>query len=577
MKKRLPIALALFLGLGTTVTAQELTLNNALPVNTQIQADTLANGDQAHSVYKVEAGTYYYFDGSLECDFDLVIEGPDNGWILHDPTPPIFFQTPALDGTNAGRDMINLNQGGSVELRNILLTGLFPNDINISSYVRNFAGYKIVWDNCVFTDHRDHATRSTGPTEEITITNCVFINMDRRGSSPFGGMPFRLDAACTQLTFENNTVVNGARLFGNGGDFITSKMTEIHNTILNQQVNGHEIHWLEGLQANNIYYNWSWRGRNLRTNGYEAPFTTFETYANIATHLDSLSLYEGRNLFYLDPAFPDYWTNTINTMFANDSDKVIQCFLWNADVDTTILEDDNFTIGKNYWQFDPMFANNESQIDSMLGWCLANWVPAVTHYPDWRVTSPVTWNSDGTPNFNWPPTWDLTYSNTYLQTAGTDGLPLGDLNWYPSAKADYLANRDQYIAALRDSMTNATDVYIPGDSASALITQTTSVEEYYDSIIPSEFSLEQNYPNPFNPTTNIVFNLTKLADVKLTVYTLLGQRIAILVDNEKRAAGRHTVQWDGRDDAGNFISSGVYIYKIEVGNIAQTKKMVLMK
>ncbi len=102
MKKLLPIVLVLFLGLGTTVTAQELTLDNTKAVNTQIQADTLANGSQAHSIYKVEAGTYYYFDGSLECDFDLVIEGPDNGWILHDATPPIFFQTPSAAGTNVG-------------------------------------------------------------------------------------------------------------------------------------------------------------------------------------------------------------------------------------------------------------------------------------------------------------------------------------------------------------------------------------------------------------------------------------------------------------------------------------------
>ena len=111
MNKLFTIFLGLFLGLGI-VMAQEMTLNNALPVNTQIQADTLADGSQAHSLYKVESGTYYYFDGSLECDFDLVIEGPDNGWIGQDATPPVMFQTPSGEGT--ARDMINLNDGGSV-------------------------------------------------------------------------------------------------------------------------------------------------------------------------------------------------------------------------------------------------------------------------------------------------------------------------------------------------------------------------------------------------------------------------------------------------------------------------------
>jgi hypothetical protein len=362
--KKLILLLGFFLVLASIVPAQEMTLDPQQPVNTQIAADTLADGSQAHSVYKVEKNQFYAFDGTLECDFDLVIEGPSDGWILHEQNPPVFFQTPASDGT--ARDMINLNQGGSVTLKNILLTGLHPNDVNISSFVRNFAGYKIVWDNCVFADHRDHATRSTGATDTISITNCVFINMDRRGSSPFGGMPFRLDAACTHLTLENNTIVNGAREFGNGGDFITSNMTEIHNTILNQQVNGHELHWYTALQANNIYYNWSWRGRSLRTNGYEAPFTTFETFANVKDNLDSISLYEGNNLFYLNPAFPDYWNSTINPAVATDSDKIIQCYLWNLDVDSTVTADNNFTIGKNYWQFDPGFTMNPTMTDSML-------------------------------------------------------------------------------------------------------------------------------------------------------------------------------------------------------------------
>lgn len=572
MRKLIPLLLVLLLGLLTTVTAQELTLDPQQPVNTQIQADTLANGSQAHSVYKVESNTYYAFDGALEVDFDLVIEGPDNGWIFHDPNPPIFFQTPAGDGT--ARDMINLNQGGSSTLRNILFTGLHPNDVNISSFVRNLAGYKMVFDNCVFSDHRDHVTRSTGATEEITFTNCVFINGDRRGSSPFGGMPFRLDAACENLTFENNTSVNSGRLLGNGGNFFTSNQHEIHNTYLNMQVNGHEIHWFESIQANNIYYNWSWRGQKATTNDYERYFTTFETFADVEFKLDSLALYQGRNLFYLDPAFTDFWHTTL-------ADSVYQCLLWNADVDSTINADDNFTIGKSYWQFDPGFISDPSQVDSMLQWSYAAWVPVAVdpsaHYADWRTTPPITWNSDGTPNKNWPATWDLTYSNSYLQTAGTDGLPLGDLNWWPNAKSTYLANRDGYIAALQDSMANATSVYIPGDSASAIITPEAVSVRDNDAGIPSGFSLEQNYPNPFNPSTNIVFNLAKSSDVKLTIYNLLGQRVAVLLDEKAQTAGKYVVDWNGRDAVGNLVSSGVYIYKIEAGDFVQARKMIFMK
>ena len=142
--RKLILLLGFFVVVASSVPAQELTLDNTQPVNTQIQADTLSDGSQAHSVYKVESGTYYYFDGTLDTDFDLVIEGPDNGWILHDANPPVFFQTPALDGTNAGRDMITLNAGGSVVLKNILLTGLFPNDANISSPDFQKSAYDLV-------------------------------------------------------------------------------------------------------------------------------------------------------------------------------------------------------------------------------------------------------------------------------------------------------------------------------------------------------------------------------------------------------------------------------------------------
>ncbi len=569
---------AIMLVFATHVFAQQ-TLDPTQYVNAQIAADTLTDGthDPAKTVYKAEAGKYYAFDGTLECNFDLEILGPDNKtWIKNQTNPPVFFQTPAADGT--ARDMINLNQGGSVVLKNILFTGLLPNDVNISSIVRDFAGHKIILDNDVFSDIRDHTTRITGALDTLSITNSLFINMDRRGSSPFGGMPFRLDAACTHLTFENNTLFNGAREFGNGGEFFTSNMTEIHNTILNQQVNGHEIHWFSALQANNIYYNWSWRGRNLRTNAYEAPFTTFETFANVKTKLDSIALYEGNNAFYLDPAFPAYWKNTINPMMPTDSDKVIQNFLWNQDVDSTIKADNNFTIGKNYWQFNPGFKMNPTKTDSMLGWDLANWT-SETHYPDWRITPPITWNSDGTPNMNWPPAFDLSYTNDTLLTAGTDGLPLGDLNWFPNAKATYMANRATYIAALKDSMTNATYVYNPDDSVSAYITSAdlaTGIESLPGSTTPKKFYLRDNYPNPFNPTTTIKFGLPEPSQVTLTIYNVLGQKVFELT-KKSLAAGGHLFKFDA-----SRLSSGMYIYRIHATSVSGkdfilSKKMMLLK
>jgi hypothetical protein len=387
----------------------------------------------------------------------------------------------------------------------------------------------------------------------------------------------RIDAACHNFIFENNTSINSSRLFGNGGNFFTSKMKEIHNTYLNMQVNGHELHYYEALQANNIYYNWSYRGRNLSTNHYEAPFTTWDHYYEVANKLDSIALYEGKNLFYLDPAFPEYWTNTINPLITNDSLKLIPCFLWDLGVDTTILNDNNFTIGKNYWQFDPGFTNNPSKVDSMLAWDNYYWagtlgIPGLTSWPDWRIQLVVDYDINDQPVLHWPPTFDMTYSNPYLLAAGTDGLPLGDLNWYPADKATYLANRDANIAALQDSMVNATCVYIPGDSVSAFITLEMLSVEDLDVTSPYRFYLSHNYPNPFNPSTTVKFTLAKAQKVSLKIFDITGRLVKTVIDNQTRNAGAHIE----KINMSNY-SSGIYFTVLNNGSQKLVRKIMLIK
>ncbi len=99
--------------------------------------------------------------------------------------------------------------------------------------------------------------------------------------------------------------------------------------------------------------------------------------------------------------------------------------------------------------------------------------------------------------------------------------------------------------------------------------------------LPEVFSLSQNYPNPFNPATTIKFQLpekngTATVRTVLRVYDILGRVVRTIVD-EDMSPGFYTKQWDGLNDKGVGISSGVYFYSIMAGDFRQTKKMLLIK
>lgn len=93
---------------------------------------------------------------------------------------------------------------------------------------------------------------------------------------------------------------------------------------------------------------------------------------------------------------------------------------------------------------------------------------------------------------------------------------------------------------------------------------------------PREFGLFQNYPNPFNPQTEIRYALPADCHVNLTVYNILGQKVVTLID-EFQDLGKKTVLWDGRNEKGVEVSSGIYFYRIQAGNFSEARKMVVTK
>ncbi|MBI3110358.1 MAG: PQQ-dependent sugar dehydrogenase [Ignavibacteriales bacterium] len=157
--------------------------------------------------------------------------------------------------------------------------------------------------------------------------------------------------------------------------------------------------------------------------------------------------------------------------------------------------------------------------------------------------------------------WGLEYANGVVKsniqiTTSTQGISsFGEDESGELYVVGYGGTNSQIFRFVED---NATDVRTPGSG------------------VPTEFKLYPAYPNPFNPTTQISFDIPHTEHVTITIYNLLGIRVAQLT-NRRYETGRHSVLWDGRDEGGGVAGSGTYLYSLEAGSYRRSGKMVLLR
>jgi flagellar hook assembly protein FlgD len=115
-----------------------------------------------------------------------------------------------------------------------------------------------------------------------------------------------------------------------------------------------------------------------------------------------------------------------------------------------------------------------------------------------------------------------------------------------------------------------------------MLKSSSSVKDEKERLNPN-YTLGQNYPNPFNPSTTIPFTVRgsqftvhSPIHTTLVIYNILGQEVRTIVDNE-RMPGNYQVIWDGKDERGNEVSSGIYFYQFKAGDFKETKKMSLVR
>ncbi len=573
--KKLSILLAIlcFTLLVPVLAQNELILDPNQFINNQIFGDTLANGARAHSVYKLQRSTFYAMDGRMDIKFRLEIVGPENGGMIHDKAeghPPVIVNTPDAS-TGAARPCFQLLSGGELIVKNFILSGIVSTGQMVGDMNTSNGGKRFEANNMVFCDWKERIFRSRSTGIDVDIRNCVYLNGGGLDYSTFDGMSTRFDVGGNSFILENNTFVNTGREICNAGPFLKMKTQILHNSFINTPKCAHEMRHFEIISANNYWYNWEFAGygpsqiKNKDT--YQMNFTTFNDYLPIQDKLDSVSCYFGQNGFIIQ--------DKINAWFAARpaQDSIRQSGYWeHPAVDSFVVRDTNYKIGTNYLDFEPNFVKPAHDIDVLLAYIIAFWSTDANRpptVPDYRVPYVVNFTSEGVPVCNWPLPFDLRYTNTTWLTGGSDGLPLGDLNWFPAAKTTYLANRDQIVTALRDSMRNAKAIYKP-PARTPFLTPTTAVQARQGEA-PEQYQLAQNYPNPFNPTTVIDYAISKSGNVKIELFNALGQKVQTLVDGHQ-TSGKYTVTVKGQN-----LTSGIYFYSISVNGFKQVKKMMLMK
>ncbi len=122
------------------------------------------------------------------------------------------------------------------------------------------------------------------------------------------------------------------------------------------------------------------------------------------------------------------------------------------------------------------------------------------------------------------------------------------------------------------------NLLLPGKSVTTLVgtIDESIIADIDDEKVPQGYQLYQNYPNPFNPETKIRFQLPENQRVRINIYNLLGQKVKTLV-NQPYSQGLHTVQWNGDNDFGEQVASGIYIYRLRSEKFTKSYKCILLR
>lgn len=537
-----------------------------------VRGDTLSDGTQAHSVYRlVSRDTTYIFDATITCKSSVTFMG------VLDPSTkrPPCIQPDVVGGNIPAVLFTFTGNGNSVTLKDLYLLGIsIQNTVNygLGQAVQLTAdSIRFVADNVVFEQWSQYAIGYAGNWDKIYITNCKYRNSTTPPDQWYVGELLRnrndIGAFATDtIVIKNNTLFNiGAYIVAATGGIVNYCDID-HNSVINTFKNPFFIDRMVNAKIdNNLFYNAYAGGEN------KTEFAGWDSFTpNTGPSLITFGLLDSTTASILlghaasgpgDPAAEllrkvevknnDYFYSSALTSFYtawNDTAHMDSVYLTTFMNDTTqyMFNHSNLWPGfvaSGNTNVDPGFGASIDQV--LTGFGTPNEIGLLNWFTKVRTGSGTTelWGynlqqvdfSSG----NWIPEWplpeatDMMYSNASLKTGGTDGKPVGDTTWFSAV---------------------------------------TAIDNNNSTHVPTQFKLYNAYPNPFNPSTNIKFTLAQSGPVSLKVYNLTGQLVKTVLDNVSKPQGEY--EYQVRMD--NF-ASGIYFYILRQGSMMVAKKMVLLK
>jgi hypothetical protein len=494
-----------------------------------------------------------------------------------DPTPlvsnknvnsalPLICGNVSGSTSNAG----GINANSDLTIKNCaLVPAADDGTLGWSFTTAQVSNLHLLYDNCIFEHTRDVFVKLANANCNVIFRNCYFVNMSGQPCRRNGGV-FDCFANQDTLLVENCTFINAQ---GNIFNFRTYPFKRIifnHNTFINC---AGSVFMNPGYQnnislTNNIFVNC-----NVQSYAdiyiYDNPTDSLPMgLVNVADSAKvPIKFLIERNLVYWDPLLADMDSilnaNKVNGVTNWQSQMITMNSRTKKMFDNSAMypflqEGRWYTEKPNFTDPKDLFTTRLAHLKSF---ALATVDTSAVGYtavlPDWRL---VNTGADELVYPDWPIPVDLSYTDARLLTGGMGSFPIGDLNWFPTRKTGWLAQRTAEYAFIQ---------YVLDNGYPCGICDPYSVDDHDG--LPAEFQLQQNYPNPFNPSTMISFSIPKAGYVTLKVYNTLGEEVATLLDGFKTAQ-TYNLKFDGTD-----FASGFYFCRLTMNGYTAAKKMVLLR